>query len=303
MRINSGDFAAYEALMAVVDSGSFGAAARYLGLAQSSVSRRIAQLETRLGLQLLARTTRTVKLTPAGHQLVESVRESLQKIADAETLVAGGEAGAAGLVRMTMPSAFGRAKVMPVIAALLAEFRDLSFDLDLSDQYTDLSSARIDLSVRFSNQAPSGWHVTELCQIRARLCAAPAYLAANGVPAHIDDLAAHRLIAAQTYAPRTRWKIARDGTPGSLDITPAALASDFAAVLELTRCSGGIAALPEFLAERPLADGELVELLPGSLLNHTAAYLLIPGHLELVPRVKAVKTALVEALGKTKAAS
>lgn len=290
--MNEIGLAGYEAFLAVADGGGFGIAARELGTTQSTVSRRVAQLEARLGVKLIARTTRAVALTPAGQIFVGELRDSLSRLKDAEALIAGAEAQVAGLLRITMPSAFGRSRVTPLIGKLMTEYPRLRFELDLSDRYVDLQSDRFDLAIRFSDEAPSGWSSQKIGGVQAKLCASPSYLERAGAPADPAALSDHRLLAARTYAPRTTWTFFSGRRPETIQISPAAIVSDFSAMLALTIAGGGVAGLPDYLADPALAAGDLVELFPESLRVATPIFVMSPSELTHVPRIQIVVAAL-----------
>lgn len=290
--MNEGRLSTIEAFLAVADSGGFGAAARTLGLNQSTVSRRVAQLEARLGVRLVARTTRSVSLTPAGEVFAARAREALGRLDDAEAEAGAAQADAAGLVRITASTAFGRAVVAPALGALLEDYPRLRIELDLSDRYADLAVEPFDLAVRLSSEAPSGWVATPIGRIAPRLCAAPAYVARHGAPAQPEDLDGHRIAVARTYSPRTAWRLAWGGRVRRIDVSPAATVSDFHALLDLVRAGGGVAALPDFLCDAALRAGELVELLPGALAGSVTAHAVIPSHLRRARRVEVAVEAI-----------
>ena len=253
--------ATIDALLAIIDMGSFGGAARMLGLTQSTISRRIAQLEGRLGVRLLARTTRHVSLTPSGEAFAEQARRAISLLRGAEAELGAGETIAAGLVRITAPTAFGRACLVPVLAELTEAHPALQIDLDLSDRYLDLQSSGVDLAIRLSDDAPSGWMSVDLGAVPVRLCASPAYIAKHGVPVTPDQIAAHRLLAAKTYTARTKWSFRWKGRLQHLDISPFFIVSDFTALAALVRAGVGISALPAYLSDDDIASGQLVNVL------------------------------------------
>lgn len=290
--MNNGRLSTIEAFLAVADAGGFGAAARTLGLNQSTISRRIVQLEARLGARLVARTTRSVSLTPAGEAFAARAREALGRLDDAEAEAGAAQGAAAGLVRITASAAFGRAVVAPALGGLLEDFPRLRIELDLSDRYADLAVEPFDLAVRLSPEAPSGWVSTPIGRIAPRLCAAPHYVERHGAPACPEDLDGHRIVVARTYAPRTAWRLIWDGRARRIDVSPAATVSDFHALLDLVRAGGGIAALPDFLCDAALRAGELVELLPGALAGSVTAHAVTPSHLRRARRVEVVVEAI-----------
>ena len=145
--MNRPNFSEAEAFLAVVDHGGFAAAARELGVTQSTVSRRISALELRIGKRLVERTTRRVTLTEAGLAFAHDLRDVLTRLADAEGRVQSDSAEPSGLLRVTMPTAYGRTCVIPRLAVLANRYPRLRFELDLSDRYADIHEEGFDLSL------------------------------------------------------------------------------------------------------------------------------------------------------------
>jgi DNA-binding transcriptional LysR family regulator len=286
--MSDGRLSAIDAFLAVTDAGSFGGAARHLGLTQSTISRRVAQLEDQLGTRLLARTTRNVSLTPAGEAFADRARRALAILNEAEAELGAGDRVVAGLVRITAPTAFGRAVLAPVIAAVTNENPNLRIDLDLSDRYLDLQTANMDLAIRFLDEAPSGWVVEKLGSVPGVLCASPAYLEKHGIPRSPDDLRKHRLVAAKTYTARTKWTFLWNERRMQVDVDPVLVVSDFTALATLVREGCGITALPSYLAFEGLAAGNLVAVLQDSLTASAAIYVARPAHLRQARRLDAI---------------
>lgn len=294
--MNDGRLAAIDALLAVVDAGGFGRAARELGLTQSTVSRRVAQLEARLGVKLLARTTRSVKLTGEGEAYVTSARGALNILRAADASIGLGRTSMAGSVRITAPTAFGRATIVPILAGLDAQYPELRFELDLSDRYVDLASGNHDLAIRFAADAPSGWSCDEIGRIAGRLCAAPIYLAQSKKLNSFTDLVDHKLLAPKTYAARTRWRFRTSGRSKEIDILPHMIVSDYTALAHLCLLGCGIAPLPSFLCDDAIRDEVLIEVLPGSFSFGVNVFAVSPLNISKVPRIAIIREAVGRAL-------
>lgn len=281
-----------EAFLTVVDTGGFGEAARELGLSQSTVSRRVAQLEEHLGSRLLARSTRQISLTEAGVIFAEEARNAIAGLRRAELRVMGEDAALSGVIKMTMPTAYGRLVVIPAIARLMGQHPKLRFDLNLSDRYVDLAADPHDVAIRLTDDLPSGWKVFRLGSVGAGLYAAPAYLRERPAPLSPSDLLAHRLLAARTYAPRTTWKLKWQDRETVLDIAPVAIVSDFAALHHLALEGAGIAALPDFVAAEAVQSGGLAEVMPGVVAQDWPVFAAYPQHMASDRRVEAIISAL-----------
>ena len=285
------------AFLAVADRGGFAAAARELGVTQSTVSRRIAALEAHAGAHLVMRTTRRVALTEAGATSARELREVLAGLRDAHARVAKRDAEPEGLVRLTMPTGLGRTRVIPIIAALRARHPRLSFDLDLSDRYVDMLDGSQDIAVRLSDVARSGLQVEQVGRVGVDLYAAPAYLDAHGRPDTPEALSSHTVLALRTYTTRTEWKVQWRGRTMTLQITPAITATDMSALRSLTEAAAGIAALPDYLLEDELRRGGLEQVLPDLVFAPIAVYLVHLPHRAEITKVQTVLQALRTGLG------
>ena len=179
-----------ETFLVVAECGGFGAAARELGVTQSTISRRIATLEARLGVRLIERTTRHVALTDAGRSYANELHDILLRLRDADARAQRGTAEPEGLVRVTMPTALGRASVVPALARVVRRYPKLRFELDLSDRYVDLGEGTYDVAVRLSTTPQSGIREEQIASFGLCLCASPGYL--EGARQHHGTLATGR---------------------------------------------------------------------------------------------------------------
>jgi DNA-binding transcriptional LysR family regulator len=291
---NKAGFSEAEAFLAVAEHGGFGAAARELGVTQSTVSRRIAGLESRIGRRLVERTTRSVNLTEAGLSYAAELRDVLLRLQNAEARVQSQAAEPEGLLRVTMPSAFGRECLMPCIAALARRYPRLRFELDLSDRYADLLEGGFDLAIRLAAPPQSGVETRRLGSFGLRLCASPGYAGQHGLPGEPAAIAAHTCLALRTYAPRVGWRVAWRGRNLDLRFSPRITVSDAAALRNLALAGAGLAVLPSYLCAEELAAGMLVDALPGLRLPEIDMYVAYPRHRGDLGKV----TALVDELGR-----
>jgi|KBSMisStandDraft_5_1062788.scaffolds.fasta_scaffold405496_1 DNA-binding transcriptional LysR family regulator len=259
--MNRASFSEAEAFLAIVDRDGFGAAARELGVTQSTISRRIAALEFRIGKRLVERTTRRVILTEAGLVFASDLRDVLTRLADAEGRAQSEGSEPEGLLRATMPTAYGRASVLPRLAALAKRYPRLRFELDLSDRYVDILEEGFDLAIRIAEPTQSGLVSERIDRFTLHICASPEYLAKNAPIERPQDLAAHACIVQRTYAPRSKWRFEWSGDLIEIEIAPRLVASDMMAVRLLALEGTGVAILPSFLARDDLASGKLVEVL------------------------------------------
>jgi DNA-binding transcriptional LysR family regulator len=257
------DLAAINAFVAVGDKGGFRAAAIALGVTSAGVSKAVSRLEAQLGVTLLARTTRTVRLTAAGaifHARCKAI------LADLDT--AGHEAAVSaalphGRLVIGMSTAFGRARVMPAIGEFVKRYPQVEVEARFSDRVVDLVAEGVDLAVRIGHLPDSGLVATRISQTGFVLCGSPAYLATAGVPAHPDDLRNHRMVGyvAPDTALRFTYGFMIDGVEKTMTF-PSSLTVDNGEALVLAGVqSVGLVMANDYLMAPHLADGSLVRLL------------------------------------------
>ena len=202
---------AMRAFAAVADRGSFAEAARYLRLSPAAVTRAVAQLEDQLGLVLLQRTTRSVRLTERGAAYLDSCRQVFADIEHGEKLARGENAEPRGALTVAAPLLFGRLHVLPIVEALLRAHPALSIRLMLSDRVVHLVEEGIDVAVRIAALADSALIATKLGEVQRVLVASPNYLDAHGTPQTPAALAQHDVIAFEGMDATNDWYF---GPPG-----------------------------------------------------------------------------------------
>jgi len=251
---------AMRAFLAVADRGSFAEAARSLHLSPAAATRAVAMLEDDLGLTLLSRTTRSVRLTERGALYAERCRRILADLEDARSLARGGDAAPRGLLSITAPVLFGRLHVLPVVEALLARHDGLSVRLTLVDRVTHLVEEGFDLAVRIGTLADSALIGVQVARVRRVVVAGPGYLAAHGEPSRPADLKHHRIIAFEGVGSTDDWRFGANGRVG-VTVTPRlSVNSADAAIAAAVRDQGITRALSYQVAEAA-ADGRLRRLL------------------------------------------
>lgn len=250
----------YRLLELVVEMGSISAAGQRLGLSPAAASKRLAALEERLGARLVNRTTRRLSTTQAGQAFYEEVRAILAAAEAAEARVSGRAERPSGPLRVSAPTSFGRLHVAPHLPAFLARFPEVSAELLLDDGYTDLIAGRIDVAIRIAPEPESTTLTARLLAPNRRvLCAAPAYLAAHGEPASLDDLAGHRLLAARHQSP---WRLEGRGKR-SVEVESVVATNSSEVVRELCLAGVGLALRSTWDVGAELASGVLRRVLPG----------------------------------------
>jgi len=254
------------ALLVVAQLGSFTKAAQRLGVSKASISQRIAELERALGQPLVARTTRSVRLSEAGQRLVEDSEAGFAMLTRSlgQTRDAAGQPR--GLLRITAPVALGRQHVAPALGTFLRTYPEIRIELDLSDRLVPLTQEGFDLAVRHTSAPPETHVAYRLCNSRSVLVASDAYLRERGQPKHPNELARHDCLP--YLRPGTAvWlfeQMRSDGEPERVRVPVQGLlrASNSEALREAALGGLGIALLPDFSAMPALQSGALRELLP-----------------------------------------
>lgn len=260
-------FADLHLLTVLAQTRSYTQAARRLGLSKASVSMRITELERASGVPLVRRTTRSVGLTEAGQQLVDDTGAAFERIAQSFASVKDLAGSPRGLVRLTAPVALGRQHVAPALPGFLRQYPEIRLELDLTDRFVNLAQEGFDLAIRHT-QAPPDTHVAwVLCESRSVLVASPAYLRANGTPAHPADLAQHQCLLYLRDGGAQSWAFVREGARRAADRVVVAvngpLRANNSEVLRDAVLGGlGLGLLPDFSAASPGKPGQLVPVLP-----------------------------------------
>lgn len=269
---------------------SFTAAARALGLSKSVVSERVRDLEDALGVRLLQRSTRRLALTEEGRRCAERCAQ-LQSLAQ-ETQEAVTESAAAlrGPIRLTAPGWLARRELSPVLADFLAQHPQVSIELQIDDGLVDLLASSLDCAIRMTRRAlPAQLVARRLGQDRVVTCAAPAYLAARGVPQSRDELRLHGCLRYGQLSARQEW--------GTDDLAPPSLLANEGEVLREAALRGlGLARLPQRMVAADLATGRLVRVLPGLGEAPLTIYAVYP-HRQVSLRLRRLLDYLVERLG------
>jgi LysR family transcriptional regulator for bpeEF and oprC len=241
---------------------SFSRAADELGLSRGAISTIISGLERQLGVRLLVRTTRRVRLTLEGENYLERCRDILARVAEAHEDVSGARSRPAGRIRVDVPIVFGRLVLAPNVAEFARRYPDISLDIRLNDQIVDLAREGVDVAVRGGEVRQAGLVVRRIATMRGFTCASPAYLRERGAPATLADLAQHRCIAHldDSGAPRP-WYFRQRGQRVAVSVSGQyafnTIDSAFAAAV------GGLGILQtiDMMALHTREQGRLVEVL------------------------------------------
>lgn len=280
-----------EVFVLAVETGSFSAVGRRLGLGQPTVSKLIAQLEERLGSRLLLRSTRGLAPTEAGEAYYRRAREILAQVNEADAMVQQCRAGLSGRLRVSAPVTFARLHIIPYLSDFLGDHPGLDLEILLDDGNVDLISAGIDVALRLGEQADSALVARRLSRCEMRVLGTPAYFAARGMPASPQGLQEHDLVL---YSPKPgmgqQWLFCRGderiAVRGRGRLTLSAAEGMRAAVL----AGLGLGIASEWMFAPELARGEVVVALPGWQLPTLELWTLLPAGRELSAKGRAFLT-------------
>jgi DNA-binding transcriptional LysR family regulator len=284
----------------IVEAGSISRAAEQLGVAKSGVSRRLVELETRLGVRLLNRTTRRSSLTEAGRSYYEGAVKLLSDVAELDALVTGSKAALAGKLRLAAPLSFGLAHLSPAIEVFARAHPEVLIDIDFSDRQVDLVAQGVDLAIRIAELRDSSLQARRICPIRLMLCASPAYLAQHGSPNCPEDLARHQVllydIGGGGGSPLLRLPDGRGGERG-VPLNPRLVANNGDFLRDMAVAGHGIILTPTFIAWREVAAGALLPVLADYWPEPLNAYAVYPQSRYLPRRARILIEFLAERFG------
>jgi DNA-binding transcriptional LysR family regulator len=247
----------------VAELASFTEAARVLNISRTVASDRVMQLEARLGAKLLHRTTRRVTLTEAGVAYLERARQGLATLEEAEQEATHLTGRPRGVLRVNAPVTFGFRHVAPAVATFLAAHPELGVELTLTDRMVNLLEEQVDVVVRVGRLVDSSLVARRLAPCRLVACAAPAYLAARGMPQEPAELASHDCLSYAYAAEGDLWRFERDGRQEAVRVRGRVWSNNGDALYHAALEGLGILLNPTFIVGEALRDGRLVPVLPG----------------------------------------
>ncbi|CAO3437236.1 LysR family transcriptional regulator [Azospirillum endophyticum] len=289
-------------LVEVVDSGSLSAAAERLGLSASAISRRIAQMENRLGTRLLARTTRRIALTDAGATFCLRARAILAALDEAEQSLTEMGEEPRGTLRVTMPVMFGQMLVAPLLPSYLRRYPGVTLEASLSDRMQRLVDEGFDLAIRAGRLADSTLIARRLRPLRRHVVASPDYLGRRGVPRSPADLAHHECLTLLSGSGRTEWEFLNGDRRETL--RPAgSFQADSLWLLRHAAVGGlGLARLADFIVEEDIRAGRLVPVLSELEVTDEAIHAVYPATRHVSSKVRSFIEHLLAELGRSDSA-
>ncbi len=251
-----------KAFVATAQTGSFTAAAGQIGVSNRLTSKYVAELEARLGVRLLQRTTRKVGLTPAGEELLTRAPALLDDLDDLIGEVAEGSHGFSGVIRISASVTFGEIWVTGMLERFSRRNPALSFDLRLNDRHVDLATEGIDVAFRLGRTETQSLKVRKLGSFQSVLVASPGYLARAGTPQALADLEGHDCIVDANRRTPRRWAFGADPDARTTTVQGRFQVNSARAAVELAAKGRGLAYVPRFVLREALASGAVVPVLP-----------------------------------------
>lgn len=281
-------FLEMQTFSAVVDAGSFVKAAQTLNLPKAAMSRYVADLEARLGVRLLHRTTRRLSLTEEGEVFYTRCKELLAGVEEAEAEITSRSAAASGLIRINAPVTFGILHLAPLWGRFLDQYPNVTLDVALVDRVVDLVEEGYDLAIRIVSLPNSSLISRRLTSTRLILCASPEYLKKNGTPLQPADLAAHEVISYSYLATGDEWHF--EGPHGAVSVKthPCISTNSGETCRAAALAHQGIVLQPSFLIGEDLAAGRLIELMPSYRSVELGIYAVYPTRKHVPPKIRAL---------------
>jgi len=287
-------FQEMRAFVAVVDAGSFVRAADTLALSKAAVSRFVNELEARLGVRLMHRTTRKLSLTEEGEVFHARCQALLADIAEAEAEITSRSGQATGLVKVNAPVTFGILHLAALWGQYKARHPKVTLDVTLSDRVVDLVEEGYDLAVRIARLPSSTLISRKLSSTRMVLCASPQYLQRAGTPLQPSELAGHAVLAYSYWSGRDEWQFDGPGGPVSVRTEPWIRTNSGDTCRAGALQHQGVVMQPSFLVGADLAAGTLVELMPQYRGIELGIYAVYPTRKHVSPKVRLLIDFLVE---------
>lgn len=281
---------------AVVEAGSFVGAADALGISKAVASRLIAELEARLGVRLLHRTTRKLSLTEEGRTFHARCKSVLADVEEAEAEITAQSGQARGLLKVNVPVTFGVMHLAPLWGDFMAHNPEVSLDVTLSDRFVDLVEEGYDLAVRIGRLGNSSLISRQLSSTRMVLCASPGYLAARGEPSHPEDLVRHAVMGYSLFSTGDIWEFTGPKGPVSVKVHPRLRTNNGDTCVQAALHHQGVILQPTFMVQPHLRDGTLREILPQFRSTELGIHAVYPSRQHVAPRIRVLIDYLQRAL-------
>jgi DNA-binding transcriptional LysR family regulator len=280
---------------AVVDAKSFVNAGEALGLSKQAVSRHVSELESRLGVRLLSRTTRKLSLTDEGQVFYARCLALVADIEEAEAEITSRSGEGSGLLRVNVPLSFGLLYLAPLWPQFMAQQPNITLDVVLVDRVVDLVEEGFDAAVRIARLESSSLVSRKLTSTRVILCASPDYLVRRGTPRHPSELSAHDVMSYSLLSTGESWEFTGPEGPVSVKVSPRMRTNSGDTCTAAALQHQGIVLQPSFMVGPHLVAGTLVEVLPDYHAFELDVFAVYPSRKFLAPKVRLLIDFLVDA--------
>ncbi len=278
----------------VVENNSFSRAAEREGIPVSTVSRKISELEKALGVRLLERSTRRLRMTEIGQDYYERCRRGLEEFETANLMVSDQQADVSGRLRLSAPPSISDVVIIPLIEAFQALYPNAIVNCLVTDRHVNHIEDGIDISLRVGDLKDSSLVARRLLRYRSVLVASPGYLKRAGAPSHPNELPLHGLVAFSRWEPAVTWVLENNGETHKVNVQPRIAINDYAGVHSAVINGLGISEIPSILCGPELQDGRLVEIMPEWQFSPVTLSAVYPSNRNLSRLVRLFKDFCVE---------
>jgi len=278
---------------AVAEARSFNKAAAQLGISPALTSKYIAQLEARLGVRLLNRTTRSLALTQTGREYLSRAKTMIREFDALEESIQDTNAAPKGHLRLSAPRILGETYLIDLIADFLEIHPEITIELKLTDRFVNLIEEGFDLVIRGGALKDSSLIARKLAPSNVLHCASPAYLARHGTPQHPYDLTEHRCIVDSNFESQSHWSFAENAERISVAVNGPIIVNSARACRNLALRDLGIMHTPSQMVTKQLAEGKLIRILQAFELLNAALYVVYPHTQHLPTKTRALTDFLV----------
>jgi DNA-binding transcriptional LysR family regulator len=278
----------------VVENNSFSRTAHREDIPVSTVSRKISELEKALGVRLLERSTRRLRMTEIGQDYYEHCRRGLEEFETANLMVSDQQAEVSGRLRLSVPPSLSDVVIIPLIEAFQALYPNAIVNCLVTDRHVNHIEDGIDISLRVGDLKDSSLVARRLLRYRSVLVASPGYLQRAGAPSHPNELSLHALIAFSRWEPSVSWLLYNDGETHKIKVEPRIDINDYDGVQSAVINGLGISEIPQILCGPGLADGRLVEVMPTWQFAPVTLSVIYPSNRNLSRLVRLFKDFCVE---------
>ncbi len=294
-----GQFEDMSVFIRVVEAGGISKAAEQLGMAKSAVSRRLVELETRLGVRLLNRTTRSSSLTEAGENYYERATRITDDVAELNALTMDANVALAGSISLAAPLSFGVSHLSSAIDHFVSQHPGIHINIDFSDRKVDLVEEGLDLAFRIARLEDSSLVARKICPIRILLCASPAYLEEHGTPESLAELQEHQLLHYNMTGLRHWQLLDSQGKQHRIKVNSAIEANNGEFLRDMAIAGHGIVATPTFISWQAIEQQQLIPVMTAFQPMPVDAYAVYPKNRYLSQRLRAFIDFLIARFGDT----